>query len=633
MKSLRRVQFWYSASFTGWAVLMLLAVSLSAAPSPAPLIEQLQTSRPFAVAVQGETPAKLTVEGRWKKGTWSGVVRNDSDQPVALREVVLFEAAHGLPAASQVYGESFQMLAQITGTLQAPLDLGSHTDRKHYKIPEPPGYRVASGLLTLAPAADQALGLAFISCNKFIGRIGFNETRLKVYLETEGLSLPAHSSWKLEDFACFTGQNRDAVLQQVAAAVQKNHPRKLPAQPPIGWCSWYTFYEDVTVPDIQRNLAFAKKNLPQLRYIQIDDGYQSKMGDWLETGTAFGGNIQSVLKEIRATGFEPAIWLAPFIAEKTSLVFQQHPDWFIKGPDGKPLDSSTVGFGGWRCAPWYVLDGTHPEVQKHLENVARTMRQQWGVTYFKLDANYWGAIHGGTHYNPQATRIDAYRQGMQAILRGAGDAFILGCNAPIWPSLGLVDGMRTSGDINNTWKAFNVCGLENLARSWQNGRLWWSDPDCLLLTENTQQNIRKNKGPRDPSLTDKEFKLHVASLRASGGMVLSGDELAQISPERFAVLKKMLAPTGKAMSFATSEFAVGRVSTGKKTEEIALFNWGDTPVTRTVTVKPGSTVTDFWTGEARVVPGDTLSYDLPARSAVLVSVKAKKSILGTIWGN
>ena len=50
------------------------------------------------------------------------------------------------------------------------------------------------------------------------------------------------------------------------------------------------------------------------------------------------------------------------------------------------------------------------------------MRREWGCTYFKLDANFWGAIHGGRFHDPQATRIEAYRRGMQAILRGAGDA-------------------------------------------------------------------------------------------------------------------------------------------------------------------------------------------------------------------
>ena len=40
------------------------------------------------------------------------------------------------------------------------------------------------------------------------------------------------------------------------------------------------------------------------------------------------------------------------------------------------------------------------------------MRQGWGVTYFKLDANFWGAMHGGRFHDPKATRIDAYRRGL-----------------------------------------------------------------------------------------------------------------------------------------------------------------------------------------------------------------------------
>ena len=46
------------------------------------------------------------------------------------------------------------------------------------------------------------------------------------------------------------------------------------------------------------------------------------------------------------------------------------------------------------------------------------MRQEWGCTYFKLDANFWGAMHGGRFHDPKATRVEAYRRGMQAVLRG-----------------------------------------------------------------------------------------------------------------------------------------------------------------------------------------------------------------------
>ena len=37
----------------------------------------------------------------------------------------------------------------------------------------------------------------------------------------------------------------------------------------------------MTQADVQRNLDVIQKELPQLSYIQIDDGYQEHMGDWL----------------------------------------------------------------------------------------------------------------------------------------------------------------------------------------------------------------------------------------------------------------------------------------------------------------------------------------------------------------
>src|SRR6185295_2608666 len=296
--------------------------------------------------------------------------------------------------------------------------------------------------------------------------------------------------------------------------------------------------------------------------IQIDDGYQPAMGDWLETGSAFGGDVQGVLKQIREKGFEPAIWVAPFIAEEKSHLFEQHPDWFIKDPsdkDGKPLRADKVTFGGWRRGPWYALDGTHPEARKHLEALFRTMRREWGCTYFKLDANFWGAMHGGRFHAPKATRIEAYRRGMEAVLRGAEDSFILGCNHPIWPSFGLIDGSRSSGDVKRTWEVVQKTGKQNLSRAWQNGRLWWNDPDAVVLTGD---------------LTEDEFQLHATVIYAAGGMILSGDDLTKIPAKRLAMLKKLLPPTAIAAEFEDESLRIGTVaSTGKRM--VCLFNWGE----------------------------------------------------------
>jgi len=39
-------------------------------------------------------------------------------------------------------------------------------------------------------------------------------------------------------------------------------------------------------------------------------------------------------------------------------------------------------------------------------------------------------------------------------VRGAGDAFILDCNHPVWTSFGLIHGSRSSGGIHRKWDAF-----------------------------------------------------------------------------------------------------------------------------------------------------------------------------------
>ncbi len=190
---------------------------------------------------------------------------------------------------------------------------------------------------------------------------------------------------------------------------------------------------------------------------------------------------------------------------------------------------------GWRRGPWYALDGTHPDAQAHLERVFTTMREEWGCTYFKLDANFWGAIHGGRFHDPRATRIEAYRRGMAAVLRGTRDAFVLGCNHPIWPSIGVIHGSRSSHDIRRDWKRVSDTARQNLSRNWQNGRLWWNDPDAIVLTG---------------ELSEDEFRFHATAIYASGGMILSGDDLTTITPPRLAMLKKLQPPTGRAARFA-----------------------------------------------------------------------------------
>lgn len=527
---------------------------------------------------------------------------NQGTENVRVKEAVLFDLTLPLPADTRLYGEGFQMLTQTGGTLGQPTDLGNYTDAKHYRLPAPEGAKAFYGLLTLSEVAGKNHLLAFTSCRRFSGQFYLNGARLKVVVDTEGLELKPGESWQLEEFTFQSGPNREQLLSNLGQRLQTNHPRLPFAAPPAGWCSWSCFGPRVTAQQVLDNLDFIAKNTPGLKYIQIDDGYQPAMGDWLETGAAFGGNVQGVLKQIRERGFEPAIWVAPFIAEEKSNLFQQHPDWFVKDDEGKPLRSNEVTFGGWRRGPWYVLDGTHPQVQHHYENLFRTMRRDWGCTYFKLDANFWGAIHGGRFQDARATRIEAYRRGMQAIVRGAGDSFILGCNHPIWASLGLIHGSRSSNDIKRTWERIATTARQNLQRNWQNERLWWNDPDAIVLTG---------------ELPEHEFRFHATAIYATGGMILSGDDLTKISPERLAMLHKLQPPTGQAARFADDSLRVGIIKLPDK-EIFCLFNWHDAPRTVSFGLSRARRITDFWSGEDLGRYSGVFTIDqMPAHSARL----------------
>ena len=341
------------------------------------------------------------------------------------------------------------MLTQTGGTLSQPVDLGNYTDPKHYRLLEPPGTRVVYGLATFKASEGPHHALAFGSCRRFNGALHVRPSSMQVIVETEGLTLEPGRQWMLEEFSFTSGADRDALLSGVAQRLNANHPPLRFAAPPAGWCSWYCFGPQVTAQQVLDNLDVIAKQMPGLNYVQIDDGYQPAMGDWLETGAAFGGNVQDACsRRSEQRGFEPAIWVAPFIAEEGSHAL----------PAASRLVRQRRRRHAAACRQRHVrrlAARSLVRARRHASRSAGASRdasfarcaQEWGCTYFKLDANFWGAIHGGRFHDPRATRIEAYRRGMQAVLRGAGDSFMLGCNHPIWPSLGLIHGSRSSNDI------------------------------------------------------------------------------------------------------------------------------------------------------------------------------------------
>lgn len=564
----------------------------------------------------------VTLERSWLGAACRAQLTSRAAAPLVVKEIVLFSGPHGFGADTALYGESFQMLSQTYGALGRPVKLG-FDEARHYRLPQPEGAVTVRSLLMLSPAGAPRHLLAFASCRRFAGEFRFWPDRFEVVLDTEERTLAPGETWELEEFFHDAGSEREALLAALGERIGRQHPRLEFPKIPTGWCSWYYYSKGVTEADILANLdAIARDRADgmDLEYIQIDDGYQPAHGDWLdENPRGFPSGIKALCRQIRDRGFQPAIWVAPFIAAPKSRLLRERPEWFVKGPDGLPLAADRVTFQGWNEAPWYMLDATIPAVQAHLEHVFRVMREEWGCTYFKLDANFWGAVQGSRYSDPAATRIENYRRGMAAVIRGAGrDSFILGCNAPMWASLGVVHGMRVTGDIKRDWSRFVRCARELFYRNWQHGRLWINDPDCIVVSKRI-----KSKAMPEAPVTDDEMSFHAAAILASGAMMLDGDDYTDLTPAQKAVLRKTLPPTNVPARFASEDFQEGRAELADGRTLVFVFNWDDQPRAHTVKFDGPRRLRDFWTGDDLGTRASHEFAALPPHSGrVLVAARA-----------
>ena len=382
-----------------------------------------------------------------------------------------------------------------------------------------------------------------------------------------------------------------------------------------GWCSWYHYFQSVREEDIVANLeelAARRDELP-LTYVQIDDGYQADIGDWLTPNAKFPHGMPWLVDKIHAAGFQAGLWLAPFLMGENSQLYREHPDWAVQFKPGKPYIAQLNW--GQRC---FALDLTRAEVIEWLEGVFRTICDDWGFDYVKIDFVYAGAVDG-IRRDPNVTRAQAYRHGLEAIRRAVGDRFILGCGNPLGPSVGLVDGARISPDVAPFWtprreeadldatlmsrpSALNA--IRNiLSRFWMHGRLWMNDPDCLLVRDDAT------------ALSLDEVRTLATVIALSGGMVLDSDDLTKLPAERREIISMLLPVYGRSAVpldlFQVNPPRLFQLDCGTHAL-LAVFNWDDQPQDVGVRV-PGQDVHVFEAWERRRLA--SIDKEIPLRVA------------------
>ena len=428
------------------------------------------------------------------------------------------------PTLARVYTEGWQSWSPATwypavATSLRPEEEWQHTMRFRPGTPIAPEGLQGEGLLAIDPG---------------------NGSPVRCYAGTSPVDVPTITSTLVDE--CLVIRSSGAVATNAAAdaesaleafadafALRTGATPGTSGPPPAVWCSWYRYFEQVTAVDVLENLeALDDQDLP-VDVVQVDDGWSPGLGEGLVVADRFG-SLDAVVEAVRASGRRVGIWVAPFVVGAHSTLATEHPPWVL-GNAGRNWGDDLVG-----------LDLTHPGVLDLLaESFTRLVER--GVDYFKLDFLYGGAIPG--HRVEDMTGAEAYRSGLALIREVVGpDATLVGCGAPLLPSVGLVDAMRVSPDTFHEGGEDGSDGLRGLmplaARAWQQGRFWVNDPDCLVARPSYAERDRWSD-----------------AVAAFGGLASFSDRVRELDDHGLTQVRDLLARGGTAQPFAAETVRLG----------------------------------------------------------------------------
>jgi alpha-galactosidase len=363
------------------------------------------------------------------------------------------------------------------------------------------------------------------------------EASLEAVSLLDGVEIPAGGARRLDPVWLADGEAGSLYSEFVSHWAAECTPRTS-AHPPLGWCSWYEFYNHIRPEHVRSNLALAAEH--GLGTVQIDDGWQAEIGSWHETAPGWDVRPDTLAAEITAVGCEPGIWTAPFAVAEGARLVREHPEWMVSDPDsGFPLRALfNPVWRGWCSA----LDTTNPAVLDHIRTTFTDLGE-WGYTFHKVDFLHVAAVPGVRAGGRNLTRAEAMTAALQAIRDGVGDdAFVAASGCPLGPAVGLVDSMRVSDDVAQYWEARGSvegypeatpaavnCVSMTALRAPLHRRLWINDPDCVLLR------------PTGTLLDANERRVITHSVLGAAGLVHLSDDLGRYGPAEWGRVARIAA--------------------------------------------------------------------------------------------
>lgn len=353
--------------------------------------------------------------------------------------------------------------------------------------------------------------------------------------DVEGMDVTTECT--LFDIVRYVG-GYDEVFDKYAAAYVFKRKSNIPDL--AGYTSWYNYFQNIDENVILRDLnGMAKIAGDRANIFQIDDGYESRVGDWFDVDKKkFPHGMKYIADSIHSKGYIAGLWVAPFAAEYKSRIAEEHPDWLLRDEKGKKV----IGGVAWKG--FYVLDTEKPEVRDYVRRVFATVFDEWGYDMVKLDFLYAACI---VPRNGKS-RGQLMHEAMTLLRECVGDKYLLGCGVPMTSSFGFVDACRTGCDVELSFKDRYYVRCTNqeiisavhavnntVFRRHLNKRFFLNDPDVFFL---------RDGGAKPAVYTMAQKKLLAKVNNMFGSVLFVSDNAAEYDAEKTAVLLEAFRPFG-----------------------------------------------------------------------------------------
>jgi alpha-galactosidase len=169
------------------------------------------------------------------------------------------------------------------------------------------------------------------------------------------------------------------------------------------WCAW-GYERDFNVKQILRSLDYVVSL--GMKWVTIDDGWQSADGDWNVSKQKFKNGDKdfiALVDSIHSKGLKARLWWVPLTASDSlynsehyperldefgmkvqSNLANNHPDWFVLNQDGNRYQVSW-----WNS---YQLCPALEDVIEYYKSFVRKAILEWGIDGFKIDGQNFNLI-------------------------------------------------------------------------------------------------------------------------------------------------------------------------------------------------------------------------------------------------